>query len=66
MALREGNSLVAAAERLHLTQSALSHYIKALERHFGAALYVRKLQPLHFTPAGERLLALAIEVPPRI
>jgi LysR family transcriptional regulator, regulator for metE and metH len=65
-ALREGGSLVAAAARLHLTQSALSHHIKALEHQFGTALYVRKSRPLRFTPAGERLLALADEVLPRV
>lgn len=65
-ALREGGSLIAAAERLHLTQSALSHQIKALEVHFDTPLYVRKSRPLRFTPAGERLLNLASDVLPRI
>jgi LysR family transcriptional regulator, regulator for metE and metH len=65
-ALHEGGSLVAAAERLHLTQSALSHQIKALEILFETPLYVRKSRPLRFTPAGERLLALAEDVLPRI
>jgi len=65
-ALRQGGSLLAAAERLHFTQSALSHQIKALEDHFDTPLFVRKLRPLRFTPAGERLLALADEVLPRV
>jgi len=65
-ALREGGSLLAAAERLHLTQSALSHQIKALEDHFDTPLFIRKSRPLRFTPAGERLLTLADEVLPRM
>jgi LysR family transcriptional regulator for metE and metH len=56
-ALREGGNLVGAAERLHLTQSALSHQIKALEIHFETPLYVRKSRPLRFTPAGAHRLA---------
>ena len=34
-ALREADSLVEAAERLHLTQSALSHQFKELEERLG-------------------------------
>ena len=34
-ALREADSLVEAAERLHLTQSALSHQFKELEERMG-------------------------------
>ena len=41
-ALRESDSLVEAAERLHLTQSALSHQFKELEERMGMPLFVRK------------------------
>ncbi len=41
-ALREADSLVEAAERLHLTQSALSHQFKELEERLGMQLFVRK------------------------
>ena len=34
-ALREADSLVDAADRLHLTQSALSHQFKELEERMG-------------------------------
>ncbi len=61
-AIRQGGSLVAAAERLHLTQSALSHQIKEIEGQFDISLLHRR--PLRFTPAGERLLALADAVLP--
>jgi LysR family transcriptional regulator for metE and metH len=58
-ALREADSLVEAAERLHLTQSALSHQFKELEERLGVPLFVRKTKPLRFTSAGLRLLQLA-------
>jgi len=58
-ALREADSLVEAAERLHLTQSALSHQFKELEERLGMPLFVRKTKPVRFTSAGLRLLQLA-------
>ena len=58
-ALREADSLVEAAERLHLTQSALSHQFKELEERLGVPLFVRKTKPVRFTSAGLRLLQLA-------
>ena len=36
----------AAARRLNLTQSALSHQLKTLESHYGCALVDRRRQPL--------------------
>lgn len=64
--LREAGSLVAAAERLHLTQSALSHQLKALEHQLGLPLFTRNSRPLAFSEAGLRLLALADELLPRV
>jgi len=64
--LQTSNSMVTAAERLHLTQSALSHQIKALEDQIGGALFIRKTRPLRFTRIGERLLQLADAVMPQI
>jgi len=66
IALRDTGSLVAAAERLHLTQSALSHQLKGLETYFDAVLFMRKSRPLVFTSAGERLLRLADQVMPSV
>lgn len=63
-ALHETGSVSAAAKRVFLTQSALSHQIRALEQHYGTALFERKSAPLRFTPAGQRLLQLADEVLP--
>lgn len=62
--LREADSMVEAAQRLHLTQSALSHQFKELEDRLGMQLFVRKTKPLRFTSAGLRLLRLADEVLP--
>ncbi|MGM8226437.1 LysR family transcriptional regulator [Cellvibrio sp. ARAG 10.3] len=62
LALRETGSLVEAAERLFLTQSALSHQLKELESRLDCELFVRKSRPLRFTEAGKRLLQLADDV----
>ncbi|SEA33704.1 LysR family transcriptional regulator [Microbulbifer marinus] len=64
--LRETGSMVRAAERLHLTQSALSHLFREMEERHGQPLFVRKSRPLRFTSAGLRLLQLADEVLPRV
>lgn len=65
-ALRETGSLAGAAERLHVTQSALSHQIKAVEAHYGCRLFQRKTRPVAFTAAGRRLLNLADELLPTV
>ncbi len=65
-ALRNCGSLAAAAATLHQTQSALSHQFSDLEQRLGFRLFVRKSQPLRFTPQGEILLQLANQVLPRI
>ncbi|MDC3358113.1 LysR family transcriptional regulator [Pseudomonadales bacterium] len=64
VALRDSGSLVEAAERLFVTQSALSHQIKDLEDRMDCPLFVRKTKPPRFTSAGRRLLALGDEVLP--
>lgn len=66
VALRDAGSLVEAAERVHLTQSALSHQIKDLEERLGSPLFLRKTRPVEFTRTGQRLLALAEQVLPRV
>lgn len=59
VALSETGRLAAAAERVHLTPSALTHQMRALEAHYGVTLYRRTPEGLRLTPAGERVLALA-------
>ena len=66
LALRETGSLVEAAERVHLTQSALSHQLKDLEGRVNSPLFVRKTRPVEFTRAGLRLLALADQILPEV
>jgi LysR family transcriptional regulator for metE and metH len=65
-ALRDAGSLVEAAERVHLTQSALSHQIKDLEERLNCSLFIRKTRPICFTSAGQRLLTLADELLPMV
>jgi LysR family transcriptional regulator for metE and metH len=63
LAIAEARKLAPAAARVHLSPSALSHQIRALETHYEVVLFERSpRQGLAFTAAGERLLALAREV----
>ncbi|HEX6704478.1 MAG TPA: LysR family transcriptional regulator [Albitalea sp.] len=66
VALREAGNLSRAAQLLSLTQSALSHQIKAIEEHYGTPVFERKSMPVSFTAAGQRLLQLADGVLPQV
>src|SRR5882672_4320443 len=59
-AVIEFGSFEAAAERLHVTPSAVSQRIKALEQRVGQVLVVRK-KPCTATAAGVPLLRLAAQ-----
>ncbi|GHD48796.1 LysR family transcriptional regulator, regulator for metE and metH [Marinobacter persicus] len=61
---RQG-SLTAAAEQLHLTQSALSHAMRKLEQQLGTPVWTREGRQLRFTQAGEQLLGLANRLLPQ-
>lgn len=50
-------SLTKASDELHVTQSALSHRIQALEAELGVALFRRYARRIELTPAGEILAA---------
>lgn len=50
-------SFARASEELHLTPSAVSHQIRALERWFGRALFRRANRQATLTADGQRLLA---------
>lgn len=52
-------SFVAAAQRLHLTQTAVSARVKNLEEQLGATLFVRHKTGTTLTPAGERFAPYA-------
>ena len=64
--IAQSRSLAHAAEQLYVTQSALSHQIKSLERHFNTSLFLRGCKPLRLTMAGQRLVDLAAHVLPEI
>ena len=59
IAIADTGKLTAAAEQVHLTQSALSHQVRAVEEHYGIELFQRTNAGLRFTAAGQRLLQLA-------
>lgn len=64
-AIERQGSLTAAAEQLHLTQSALSHSVRKLEQQLGTPVWVREGRQLRFTQAGEQLLNLANRLLPQ-
>jgi DNA-binding transcriptional LysR family regulator len=55
--LGDSKNITKAAEKLFITQSALSKRIKAIERELGVELLLRCHQGIRFTPAGETVLA---------
>lgn len=56
VAVAENLSFTRAAERLFLTQSAVSHQVLRLERELGAPLFRRQGRAISLLPAGEALL----------
>lgn len=51
-----------ASEKLHLTQSAVSHQIKALEEEFGVPLFIRGKRGVILTDAGSIALEYAMRI----
>lgn len=62
LALKQYGSLNAAAETLHLTQSALSHQMKNLEQRLGIVLWRKQGRHLVLTQAGQYLSDVAESV----
>ena len=55
IALADAGTLSRAADRVHLTQSALSHQLRVLEEHYGTRIVERDGRRLKLTrPGGSR------------
>lgn len=65
-AIHDAGGLARAADRLNITQSALSHQIKGLEDQAGVELFVRRSKPMTLSAAGMRLLRLAERILPQV
>jgi len=65
-AIHDCGGVARAADQLNITQSALSHQIKALEDQAGVELFVRRSKPMKLSAAGMRLLRLANQVLPQV
>ncbi|MBN3783330.1 LysR family transcriptional regulator [Burkholderia sp. Ac-20345] len=61
---RQG-SLTAAANALHLTQSALSHTVRKIEQQLGTPIWDREGRGLRLTQGGQYLLKLANRLLPQ-
>lgn len=64
-AVEQQGSLTAAAEKLCLSQSALSHSVRKLEQQMGTAVWIREGRKLRLTQAGQLLLSLANRLLPQ-
>jgi epsilon-lactone hydrolase len=62
VAVAEELSFVRAAQRLYISQPALSRQIRALERAVGCELFRRSTQRVELTLAGEALLARVLDL----
>jgi len=61
-AIVEEGSITKAIDKLHLTQSALSHQLKEAELQLGTRIFLRQNKRLILTKAGEKLYKTANEI----
>ena len=52
LTLAETRNMTRAAEKLYISQSALSHYLKCVEDELGVQLFDRSTNPMSLTQAG--------------
>lgn len=62
VAASQHGSFSAAADALHLTQSAVSMQVNALEKALGTSLFDRSHRPLHLTESGRIVIVKAREI----
>ncbi|WP_322807232.1 LysR family transcriptional regulator [Thermanaerothrix sp.] len=62
MTVAEEGSISRAAERLYMTQAAVSQHIHDLEAGLGVVLFERHAHGVRLSPAGERLLTYARQI----
>ena len=62
LAAAEENNFSRAAERLHMSQSAVSQNIQAMERAYNVELFLRRGRSIVMSEAGQALLPMAREV----
>lgn len=61
-AIAETLNFTKASEKLHLTQSAVSHQMKALEEELGVPLFIRAKSGVLLTDAGKIALEYAVRI----
>ena len=66
LAIHQSGSVAAAAEQLHITQSALSHQLKAIREQLGVDLFVKNTKPMRLSAEGLRFLRAAERILPEI
>jgi len=65
-AIHQAGGLARAADVLNITQSALSHQMRALEDRAGIDLFVHRTKPLKLSVAGLKMLRLAERILPEV
>jgi len=58
----ESSTLTEAAEKLYLTQPAVSQQIRNLETHLGTRLFERSRRGIELTPAGRELFTYTLQI----
>ena len=62
LAVSEEESISVAAQKMHISQPALSHQMQALEKELGVRLFVRDVRRIKLTEAGLTLQRKAMEM----
>lgn len=66
LAIHSAGSLAQAAKQLHMTQSALSHQIKAIRAQLGVDIFIKNTKPMRLSAEGMRLLRAAERILPEV